>query len=70
MWGLLPGTLSQILMGKKPKTRVELKEKVERYLTQEEGEATKQAYLNVMTTPMKRHNPPHAETHSGNKHFG
>ncbi|KAL7614932.1 hypothetical protein Lser_V15G07570 [Lactuca serriola] len=52
-WGLPPDPLSQKLMGKKPQTRAELKEKVERYLRQEESEATKQAYLNAMMT--KRH---------------
>ncbi|KAL7603871.1 hypothetical protein Lser_V15G20002 [Lactuca serriola] len=67
-WGLLPGPLSQKLMGKKPQTRAELKERVERYLRQEEGEAAKQAYLNVMTT--KRHNPGHMDFHGGSRHFG
>lgn len=32
MWGVLPGPLSQKLMGKKPQMRSELKEKLERYL--------------------------------------
>lgn len=59
MWGLLPRTLSHKLMGKKPQTRVELKEKVERYLRLEEGEAAKQAYLNAMTAPTtKQHHQP------------
>ncbi|KAL7586215.1 hypothetical protein Lser_V15G40952 [Lactuca serriola] len=49
-WGLLPGPLSQKLMGKKPLTRAELKERVERYLWQEEGEVAKQAYLKAMAT--------------------
>lgn len=31
-WGLLPGSLYQKLMGKKPQTCVELKEKLELYL--------------------------------------
>lgn len=40
-WGLLPGSLSQNFKGKQPKTRVELKERVECFLCQEEGEASK-----------------------------
>ncbi|XP_042751977.1 uncharacterized protein LOC122194804 [Lactuca sativa] len=35
-WGLLPGPLSQKLMGKKPLTWAKLKERVERYLRQED----------------------------------
>nr|KAJ0218881.1 hypothetical protein LSAT_V11C300127070 [Lactuca sativa] len=58
-WGLLPGPLSQKLMGKKPLTRAELKERVERYLRQEEGKATKQAYLNAMAT--RHHHPSHTD---------
>ncbi|XP_023755822.1 uncharacterized protein LOC111904277 [Lactuca sativa] len=57
---LLPGPRSQKLMGKKPQTRSELKERVETYLRQEEGEAAKKAYLNVMT--VKRSNPSYSET--------
>nr|KAJ0216070.1 hypothetical protein LSAT_V11C300135490 [Lactuca sativa] len=58
-WGLFPGPLSQKLMGKKPLTRAKLKERVERYLRQEDGEAAKQAYLNAMTA--RHHNPGHTD---------
>ena len=64
-WGLLPRPLSQKLMGEKPQTRAELKEKVERYLRQKEGEVTKQAYLNTMTASVTKCqiSPlPHPET--------
>ncbi|XP_052621375.1 uncharacterized protein LOC128127078 [Lactuca sativa] len=67
-WGLLPVPLSQKLMGKKPLTRVELKERVERYLRQEDGEAAKQAYLNVMTTRL--HHPSHTNFRGGGIHYG
>ncbi|KAL7613291.1 hypothetical protein Lser_V15G09109 [Lactuca serriola] len=67
-WGLLPGPLSQKLMGKKPQTRAKLKERVERYLRKKEGEAAKEAYLNAMTT--KRHNPSHTDFREGGRHFG
>ena len=46
-WGRLSGPLLRH-HGKKPQTRIELKENVERYLRQEEGEVYKQAYLNAM----------------------
>ncbi|XP_052626823.1 uncharacterized protein LOC128133427 [Lactuca sativa] len=62
-WGLLPGPLSQKLMGNKPLTRAELKERVERYLRQEDGEAAKQAYLNAMAT--RRHHPTHTDFRGG-----
>ncbi|XP_023771606.1 uncharacterized protein LOC111920247 [Lactuca sativa] len=67
-WGLLPGPLSQKLMGKKPLTRAELKERVERYLRQEDGEAAKQAYLNAMTA--RHHNAGHTDFRGGNRHYG
>ena len=54
MWGLLLGLLSQKLMGKQPQTRVELKKRVERFLRQEEHEASKQAYLNAMSSPARK----------------
>ncbi|XP_023737234.1 uncharacterized protein LOC111885182 [Lactuca sativa] len=66
-WGLLPGPLSQKLMGKKPLTRAELKERVKRYLRQEDGEAAKQAYLNAMTT--KHHQPSHTDFRGGGRHY-
>ncbi|XP_023762218.1 uncharacterized protein LOC111910623 [Lactuca sativa] len=62
-WGLLPGPLSQKLIGKNPPTRAKLKERVERYLRQKEGEVAKQAYLNAIT--VKRYNPTHVETSGG-----
>ncbi|KAL7593465.1 hypothetical protein Lser_V15G35586 [Lactuca serriola] len=67
-WGLLPGPLSQKLMGKKPLTRAELKERVERYLRQEDGEAAKQAYLNAMTTT-KHHQSSHTDFRGGGRHY-
>lgn len=67
-WGLLPGPLSQKLMGKKPLTRAKLKERVERYLRQEEGEAAKQAYLNAMAT--RRHHLTHTDFRGGGRHYG
>ncbi|XP_023763884.1 uncharacterized protein LOC111912382 [Lactuca sativa] len=68
-WGLFPGPLSQKIMGKKPQMRSKLKDKVERYLRQEEREATKQAYLNAMSAPTKCYSPTRAETLSGSRHF-
>ncbi|XP_023744616.1 uncharacterized protein LOC111892806 [Lactuca sativa] len=58
-WGLLLAPLSQKLMGKKPLTRAELKERVKRYLRQEDGEAAKQAYLNAMMT--RHHHLSHTD---------
>nr|KAJ0202128.1 hypothetical protein LSAT_V11C600303100 [Lactuca sativa] len=62
-WGLLPGPLSQKLMGMSPLTQAELKERVERYLRQQDGEAAKQAYLNAMAT--RHHNPGHMDFRGG-----
>ncbi|KAL7603323.1 hypothetical protein Lser_V15G16837 [Lactuca serriola] len=69
-WGILSGPLSQKLMGKKPQTRAELKEKVERYLRQEEGVAMKQAYLTIMASLAKHYSPTRIETLGGTRHFG
>lgn len=55
-------------MGKKPQTRAELKERLERYWRQEEGEAAKQAHLKDMTA--KRYIQNHIEMPGGSRHFG
>ena len=68
--GLLSGPISQKLMDKKLQTRAEIKEKVEWYLRQEEGEATKQEYLNAMASPAKCYSPTRIETLGGTRHFG
>nr|KAJ0210057.1 hypothetical protein LSAT_V11C400196130 [Lactuca sativa] len=67
-WGTPTRSFIAKLMGKKPQTRVELKERVERYLRQEEGEAAKQAYLNAMTT--KHYRPTYTERPGGSRHLG
>ena len=69
-WGLLSGPLSYKLMGKKPQMREKLKEKVERYIRKEEGEASKQVYHNVMAAPAtKHHHPtPHNDNRGGNRY--
>ncbi|KAI3493481.1 hypothetical protein L1887_41873 [Cichorium endivia] len=55
-WGLLPGPLSRKFLGKPPQTRHELKERVERFLRQEEGTVEKQSYLKATSDQyQKRH---------------
>nr|KAJ0199316.1 hypothetical protein LSAT_V11C600301160 [Lactuca sativa] len=49
-------------------TRAELKERVERYLRQEEGEVVKQVYL--CTIAVKRYNPTHTEAPGGSRYSG
>lgn len=49
-------------MRKNPQKRAELKGNVERYLRQEEGVATKQAYLNAMTASSTKHHNSHRTT--------
>ncbi|XP_023754008.1 uncharacterized protein LOC111902400 [Lactuca sativa] len=59
-WGLLPGPLSQKLMGKKPLKRAELR--------QEDGEAAKQAYLNAMAA--RHHNLGHMDFRRRSRLYG
>ncbi|KAL7601482.1 uncharacterized protein LOC111911505 [Lactuca sativa] len=72
-WGLMPGSLSQKLMGKQPNTRAELNEMVERFLPQDEGEASKQVYLNAIIAFAGRrnnYNTTHPDFRGNNRFTG
>ncbi|KAI3739503.1 hypothetical protein L2E82_29910 [Cichorium intybus] len=58
--GLLPGPLSTKFLGRPPATRQEMKERVERFLRQEEGTAAKEAYLRAAATPSTKARENHS----------
>ncbi|KAI3789244.1 hypothetical protein L2E82_02036 [Cichorium intybus] len=59
--GLLPGPLSTKFLGKPPATRQEMKERVERFLRQEEGTAAKEAYLKAAATSSLKARENHSQ---------
>ncbi|KAI3707756.1 hypothetical protein L2E82_36551 [Cichorium intybus] len=59
--GLLPGPLSTKFLGKPPATRQEMKERVERFLRQEEGTAAKEVYLKAAATSSSKTRENHSQ---------
>ncbi|KAI3767979.1 hypothetical protein L2E82_18408 [Cichorium intybus] len=69
-WGLLPGLLSRKFLGRPPQSRHKMKERVERFLRQEEGIAEKQAYLQAATERRGNKFPNHPYSMAAQRHAG